>query len=74
MRPKYIKCKDKIILIDRLAIRSSGVGEDGKDNSCAGQNDTILGVSGEKNVIEAILRCWSSLYSFRSVQYRWGDM
>ena len=54
----------------KLAVRCSAVGEDGKDLSCAGQNDTYLGVVGRENVVASIGRCWASLYSYRSVEYR----
>jgi len=54
----------------RLAVRSSGVGEDGQDQSCAGQNDTYLGISGRERVLESVVKCWASAFSFRSVEYR----
>ncbi|XP_055390004.1 uncharacterized phosphotransferase YvkC-like [Condylostylus longicornis] len=53
-----------------FAVRSSGVDEDGKEFSSAGQNETILGVRGLENILEAIKLCWASLYSYRSVEYR----
>ena len=56
--------------IFRVAVRSSGVAEDGKDQSCAGQNDTILGVTSKNDILECVLKCWASVYSFRSVEYR----
>ena len=34
-----------------LSSRSSGVDEDGLDTSCAGQNETILGVHGKNPII-----------------------
>ena len=55
---------------NKLAVRSSAIGEDGKELSCAGQNDTFLGVLGKDNVISSIAKCWASLYSYRSVEYR----
>ena len=54
----------------RLAIRSSGVDEDGAGTSTAGQNETLLGIIGKENVRHAIEQCWSSLHAYRSVQYR----
>ena len=54
----------------RLAVRSSAVGEDGLDQSSAGQNETMLGVRGEVEVTASILACWASLYGLRSVEYR----
>ncbi|KAJ9588291.1 hypothetical protein L9F63_018343, partial [Diploptera punctata] len=54
-----------------FAVRSSAVGEDSEDLSAAGQNATLLGVRGElPDILEAIQKCWASLYTFQSVQYR----
>ncbi len=54
----------------RVAIRSSAVGEDSKEASFAGQNDTFLDVVGESSVIEKVRRAWASLFSPRSIFYR----
>jgi len=53
-----------------VAVRSSATAEDGAVASFAGQQETILGVSGESEVLEAISRCWASLDSERAVAYR----
>lgn len=52
------------------AVRSSAASEDRADVSAAGQNTTVLGCVGLDNVLTAVLRCWASLYSYQSVQYR----
>ena len=93
-------------VLPRVAVRSSGLAEDGVEASAAGQNETLLGVRsislvstvsavylqylylspiyniyniyniyttqvrGRGAVLGAVLRCWGSLYSVRSVQYR----
>ena len=54
----------------RLAIRSSALGEDGVEESSAGQNESLLGVRGEEGGRAGILACWASLYGPRSVEYR----
>lgn len=54
----------------KLAIRSSAVGEDGDGASSAGQNETFLGVDGVEQVLNAIQKCWASLFTFQSVVYR----
>lgn len=54
----------------RFAVRSSGVTEDGEESSAAGQNETFLGLKKNEDVFEAVIKCWASLYSFQSVQYR----
>ncbi len=53
-----------------VAARSSATAEDLPDASFAGQQDTFLNVKGEKNVIEAVKKCWASLYGARSIYYR----
>lgn len=53
-----------------LAIRSSATGEDGDNASFAGLQDTILWVKGIDDVLEAVRKCWASLYTDESVSYR----
>lgn len=55
----------------RLAVRSSGVEEDGVERSFAGLHDTVLSVA-PADVPAAVLRCWSSLYTRRALTYRGG--
>lgn len=52
-----------------LAVRSSGVAEDGTSASFAGLHDTELGLTVDE-VVPAVLRCWASLWSDRAVSYR----
>jgi hypothetical protein len=52
-----------------LAVRSSGVEEDGKSRSFAGQHATFLGVPPE-GVAEAVRKCWLSAWSERAITYR----
>jgi pyruvate,water dikinase len=54
----------------QVAVRSSATAEDGAVTSFAGQQETILGVSGESAVCEAVGRCWASLHAERAVAYR----
>ncbi|TGD87938.1 phosphoenolpyruvate synthase [Mycolicibacterium sp. CH28] len=53
-----------------VAVRSSATGEDGADASFAGMNATFTNISGEQELIEAVQRCWASLFSPRVVSYR----
>ncbi|CAC5406724.1 unnamed protein product [Mytilus coruscus] len=53
-----------------FAIRSSASGEDGTEASSAGQMETYLGVQGEKEVIDAVRKCWASGFTYQAVQYR----
>lgn len=56
----------------RLAVRSSGIDEDGARRSFAGQHQTELGVS-PSEVPRAVLSCWASLYSPSALAYRRAD-
>jgi rifampicin phosphotransferase len=53
-----------------VAVRSSATAEDGAVTSFAGQQETVLGVSGDDAVLDAVGRCWASLDSERAVAYR----
>lgn len=52
-----------------VAVRSSATAEDLPDLSFAGQHDTFLDVSGDE-VLNAVKRCWASLWTARAVAYR----
>ncbi|AZM60907.1 MULTISPECIES: PEP/pyruvate-binding domain-containing protein [unclassified Streptomyces] len=54
----------------RVAVRSSALKEDSATQSFAGQHDTVLDVAGEEDLLDAILRCWASLWSDRAAAYR----
>ncbi|TMF74908.1 MAG: phosphoenolpyruvate synthase, partial [Chloroflexi bacterium] len=53
-----------------VAVRSSATAEDLPDASFAGQQDTVLGVAGTDAVLDAVRRCWASLWNDRAVAYR----
>ncbi|MDA4109585.1 phosphoenolpyruvate synthase [Mycolicibacterium holsaticum] len=53
-----------------VAVRSSATGEDSRDASFAGMNRTITNVLGENALIDAIQKCWMSLFSPRVITYR----
>ncbi|SRX94147.1 phosphoenolpyruvate synthase [Amycolicicoccus subflavus DQS3-9A1] [Mycobacterium shimoidei] len=53
-----------------VAVRSSATGEDGRDASFAGMNKTITNVAGADALIDAVQRCWASLFTPRVVTYR----
>lgn len=53
-----------------VAVRSSATAEDLPDASFAGQQDTFLNIKGEANVVEAVKKCWASLYGARAIYYR----
>ncbi|MGC8837592.1 MAG: PEP/pyruvate-binding domain-containing protein [Anaerolineae bacterium] len=54
----------------RVAVRSSATAEDLAGASFAGQQETILNVVGEEALLDAIRRCWSSLYTSQAIFYR----
>jgi len=53
-----------------VAVRSSATAEDLPGLSAAGQHDTYLNVHGETAVLDAVKRCWASLWSARAIGYR----
>ena len=56
----------------RVAVRSSGIGEDAEGTSFAGMNETFTNVAGEDKVLARVVDCWASLWKARSIFYR-GD-
>ena len=55
---------------DPVAVRSSATAEDTEAASFAGMNETFLNIRGSDEVVEAVRRCWSSLFGARTVFYR----
>ncbi|GAA4194710.1 hypothetical protein GCM10022252_39520 [Streptosporangium oxazolinicum] len=53
-----------------VAVRSSATAEDLPHASFAGQQDTYLNVIGADAVLDAVRRCWASLWTDRAVAYR----
>ncbi len=53
-----------------VAVRSSATAEDLPGAAFAGQQDTYLGVLGEDAVVDAVRRCWASLWTDRAIAYR----
>jgi phosphohistidine swiveling domain-containing protein len=53
-----------------VAVRSSATAEDLPSASFAGQQDTYLNVVGAEAVLDAVRRCWASLWTDRAVSYR----
>jgi pyruvate,water dikinase len=53
-----------------VAVRSSATAEDTEAASFAGMNETFLNVRGADAVVEAVQRCWSSLFGARTIFYR----
>jgi phosphohistidine swiveling domain-containing protein len=53
-----------------VAVRSSATAEDLPDLSFAGQQETFLNIHGVESVLEAVKRCWASLWTGRAIGYR----
>ncbi|MBA4493385.1 phosphoenolpyruvate synthase [Paenactinomyces guangxiensis] len=52
------------------AVRSSATAEDLPTASFAGQQETCLNVKGPDQLIEAVKKCWASLFTDRAIVYR----
>ncbi|GAB4100863.1 phosphoenolpyruvate synthase [Sinomonas halotolerans] len=53
-----------------VAVRSSATAEDLPEASFAGQQETFLNVSGERELLDACRRCFASLFTDRAIAYR----
>ena len=53
-----------------VAVRSSATAEDTESASFAGMNETFLNIKGGDSVVDAVRRCWASLFGARTVFYR----
>ena len=53
-----------------VAVRSSATAEDTASASFAGMNESFLNVRGVDEVLDAVRRCWASLFGARSIFYR----
>lgn len=62
-------CGDKSI---EVAVRSSATAEDLPNASFAGQHESYLNIKGDKAVVDAVHKCFTSLYTARAIKYR-GD-
>ncbi len=53
-----------------VAVRSSATAEDTASASFAGMNETFLNVRSADETIDAVKRCWGSLFGARTIYYR----
>jgi pyruvate,water dikinase len=53
-----------------VAVRSSATAEDLPGAAFAGQQDTFLNIAGRADLLDAVRRCWGSLWTERAVAYR----
>ena len=53
-----------------VAVRSSATAEDLPEASFAGQQSTYLNIEGSDAVVNAVQKCWASLFEPRAIYYR----
>lgn len=53
-----------------VAVRSSGTAEDLPDASFAGQQETFLNINSEDELLDAVKKCYASLFTNRAISYR----
>lgn len=53
-----------------VAVRSSATAEDLPEASFAGQQETYLNICSEEALLEAVKKCWASLWTARAIAYR----
>ena len=53
-----------------VAVRSSATAEDLPEASFAGQLETYLNIFGAEAVLDAVKKCWASLWTARAISYR----
>jgi pyruvate,water dikinase len=71
IRTAYRELNKRLDLKDTfVAVRSSATAEDLPDASFAGQQETYLNVKGEDDLIDKVVKCWSSLFTPRAIFYR----
>jgi len=66
---------DKLCKIEKMqevdvAVRSSATAEDLPDASFAGQQESYLNIRGKENLLEAVRKCFASLFTNRAISYR----
>jgi pyruvate,water dikinase len=71
VKSAYKELNKKLNLKDVfVAVRSSATAEDLPGASFAGQQETYLNVKGADDLIEKVVKCWSSLFTPRAIFYR----
>lgn len=65
----YVELLSKYGLIS-VAVRSSATAEDSPVASFAGQHDSFLNITGADNTLQAVKKCYASLYNDRAIKYR----
>ena len=58
------------LAVEAVSVRSSATAEDTEAASFAGMNETFLNMRGADAVVDAVRRCWASLFGARTIFYR----
>jgi pyruvate,water dikinase len=70
IRAAYARLLDQYGPQLSVAVRSSATAEDLPTASFAGQHETFLNVAGEVGLLDAVCRCFASLFKDRAIRYR----
>ncbi len=79
LRVDIVKAYNKLCGVDLIpsssqevlvAVRSSATAEDLPEASFAGQQATFVNVKGADALVEAVRKCWASLFEARAIYYR----
>jgi pyruvate,water dikinase len=71
VRAAYAALAEQLGVADpAVAVRSSAVAEDAEAASFAGEFESYLWVSGADAVLDALRRCWASLFTERALEYQ----
>jgi pyruvate,water dikinase len=67
---EQIEAHLRLLGTDPVAVRSSATAEDLPGHSFAGLHDTFLGINNLEDCLQAIKKCWASLWTQRAYEYR----
>ncbi len=70
LRDQVLHAAQPLLRNGPVVVRSSAVGEDSSTGSFAGQLDSVLHVASQADLERALLTCWASYWSERSLFYR----
>jgi len=71
IKAAYIEMNKRLNLKETfVAVRSSATAEDLPDASFAGQQETFLNIRGTTDLMDKVVKCWSSLFTPRAIFYR----
>jgi pyruvate,water dikinase len=79
LRVDIVKAYNKLCGVDLIpssseeilvAVRSSATAEDLPEASFAGQQATFVNIKGADSLVEAVRKCWASLFEARAIYYR----